>query len=109
MKRIFVSVLLAMCAVGCRSRRALDAAEFHVTAVTPDQPIDVVGVFGGEEYALSVDRANVPLYIAYYEPIDVGDVGRNFPAALKDGAFSIGIPGKGVVQYEVKSVREIEK
>jgi hypothetical protein len=80
----------------------------HVTSVTPDAAVDVAGTLNGKAYELSVDRSKVPLYIAYYEPIDVKDIGRDFPAQLDEnsGQVIVQVPDKGAVRYSVKSVRE---
>lgn len=80
----------------------------HVTSATPDAAVDVTGTLNGKEYALSVDRENVPPYIAYYEPIDVQDVGKDFPATLdqSSGEIVVQVPGKGTARYFVRSVSE---
>jgi hypothetical protein len=79
----------------------------HVKSVTPDAAVDVAGALNGKTYELSVDRENVPLYIAYYEPIDVQDVGKDFPARFEEssGEVIVQVPNKGVVRYSVRSVR----
>lgn len=95
-------------AVGCHSNQAQPAkvGVFHVKAVTPDAPIDLIGSLNGKEYSLSVNRKNVPLYIAYYEPIGPEDVGKEFHAQVKDDSVFIDLPEKGTVRYDIKSVSE---
>jgi hypothetical protein len=80
----------------------------HVTSVTPDAAVDVTGTLNGKAYELSVDRKDVPLYIAYYEPIEVPDVGKDFPARFDDrsGEVIVQVPNKGAVRYSIKSVHE---
>lgn len=60
-----VAVLCAvtfLCVVGCH--RATKNT-LHVTSVTPDAAVDVTGTLNGKAYELSVDRREVPLYVAY--------------------------------------------
>lgn len=80
----------------------------HVTSVTPDAAVDVTGTLNGKAYELSVDRKGVPLYIAYYEPIDVPDVGKDFQAHIEtsSGEVVVQVPNKGTVRYSIESVRE---
>ena len=80
----------------------------HVTSVTPDAAVDVTGTLNGKAYALSVDRENVPLYVAYYEPIGVQDVGKDFPARFDPSSDEIfvQVPDKGTVRYTVQSARQ---
>lgn len=80
----------------------------HVTSVTPDAAVDVTGTLNGKAYELSVDRKDVPLYVAYYEPIDVPDVGKDFPAQIEasSGEVVVQVPNKGTVRYSIQSVRE---
>lgn len=80
----------------------------HVTCVTPDAAVDVVGTLNGQTYELSIDRSNVPLYIAYYEPISVQDVGKEFPARFdqSSGEIVVQVPDKGPVRYSIRSARE---
>lgn len=98
------SVVLAA-VVGC-SHPAKNT--LHVTSVTPDAAVDVVGTLNGQTYELSVDRSDVPLYIAYYEPIDVQDVGKDFPARFdKDsGEIIVQVLAKGMVRYSIRTVYE---
>jgi hypothetical protein len=103
---ILTLILLTALAVGGCKGNSVAQNSFHVTAVSPDSPVDVIGTLGDKEYALSVNRENVPLYIAYYEPIGIDDVGKNFRAILADGTLSVEVPGKGTVRYTVQSVRE---
>jgi len=97
---------LAGLTTGCHTP-ARASQDFHVTAATPDQHIDVTGIYGNKEYALSVSRENVPMYVAYYEPIGTEDVGKDFHASLANGTFTLDVPGKGPVHYNVEAVREI--
>jgi len=80
----------------------------HVTSVTPDAAVDVTGTLNGKAYELSVDRKDVPLYVAYYEPIEVPDVGKDFPARFDEmsGEVIVHVPGKGTVRYSVQSARQ---
>jgi hypothetical protein len=95
-------VLPALAISGCKGH----TNALHITSVNPDAHIDVTASFGDKEYALSVDRSAVPLYVAYYEPIETGDVGKDFHATLSNGAFTVDVPGKGSVHYNVEAARE---
>lgn len=103
-RAVVISVLVLMTITGCKSRSAPNT--FHVTAVNPDSMPDVVGTFEKNEYALSVSREGVPLYVAYYEPIGLDDVGKDFQAVLANGSISINVPGKGWVRYDIQRARE---
>ena len=99
--------MLVSCAVATGCHHAAKNT-FHVTAVTPDQAVDVFGTLNGKAYALSVDRSNVPLYVAYYEPIDVQDVGKDFPARLDESSGEVvaQVPNKGAVRYFVRAAHQ---
>jgi len=99
--------LLAILA-GCHHAPGRPAHTLHVTSVTPDADVEVIGELDGKVYALGVDRKDVPLYIAYWEPIDVGDVGKDFTAHFDANSGEVIVDGtdKGTVGYRVKSVRE---
>ena len=81
----------------------------RVVAVAPDKDVDVVADLGKTEYELSVIRDGVPVYVAYYEPIDVPDVGHSFTAYLdsKDGTVHVAVPDRGWVRYEVVAARQL--
>jgi len=100
-----VALIATSATLGCSQK----AQTFHVTSATPDAQVDVTGTFEGKEYALSVIRENVPLYIAYYEPIGTADVGKDFHAALENGRLRIDVPKPdGTVltaHYAIESVR----
>lgn len=100
----YASIALAI-VMGC-SHSAKNT--FHVISVTPDAAVDVVGTLNGQTYALSVDRSKVPVYVAYYEPIDVRDVGKDFPARFDEssGEVIVQLPDKGTVRYSVESAHE---
>jgi hypothetical protein len=70
--------------------------------------VDVAGTLNGKAYAMSVDQEKVPLYVAYYEPIDVRDVGKDFPAQIEvsSGQMVVQVPNKGAVRYFIRSVSE---
>jgi hypothetical protein len=101
---VYTSTVLVM-VMGCghASKNTL-----HVTSVTPDAAVDVAGTLNGKDYELRVDRTDVPLYIAYYEPINVQDVGKDFPAQLEktSGELVVQVPNKGAVHYSIRSVHE---
>jgi len=102
MKRPLPIAVLLLSAVACQPGPPV----FYVTAVHPDAPIDVEGRFQNKQYALLVDRETnkVPLYLAYYEPIDIDDVGKSFRAREWQGELLIEVPGKGEIAYSIKSV-----
>jgi len=68
----------------------------------------VVGTLNGKTYDLSVDRSSVPLYVAYYEPIGVDGVGKDFPVQIEEssGEMLVQVPNKGAVRYSIQSVHE---
>ncbi len=103
MRSLITISLLLVFALGCHSG---NAHVFHVKAVNSDSPVDVIGTFEGKEYLLSVNRANVPVYVAYYAPIRTEDVGKDFQAEVKDGSLFIDIPDKSRVRYDIQSVKE---
>lgn len=105
MKKLMIALVLILAggAFGCRSTQH---NVFHVKAVNPDAPIDVIGTLEGKEYSLSVNRDKVPLYVAYYEPIRTEDVGKEFHAEAKDGSLFIDVPDKGTVRYDIRAVSE---
>ena len=93
-------LLLSAC-----SHRIAESPLFHVTAVTPCEDIEVVGVFQGNEYALHIDResAHMPLYVACWERITTADVGKDFPATLGgDDTLVINVPSWGAVPYHIE-------
>jgi hypothetical protein len=102
-----LALLATLATIGCSQK----AQTFHVTSATPDAPIDVTGTFEGKEYSLSVNRQNVPLYIAYYEPIGTADVGKDFHATLDNGKgdLLIDVPKpdgtRATVRYTIESAR----
>jgi len=104
-QRVVVLCTFVPLCVGCH-RVAKNA--LHITSVTPDAAVDVTGTLNGKVYELSVDRKGVPLYVAYYEPIDVPDVGRDFPAHIEAGSgeMAVQVPNKGTVRYSIQSVHE---
>lgn len=97
--------LLLLSGVGCH--KATAPPKFHVVAAYPDKDIDVVASYAGKEYGLSVDRGQQPLGVAYYEPIDVPDVGHDFDAKLDSErqVFEV-LTRRGWVGYNIENARE---
>ena len=104
-----VLCLFALLCAGCRDvAKNAPANVLHVTSVTPDGTPGVTGILNGKEYALTVDRKGVPLYVAYYEPIDVADVSKDFPAQFEESSneLIVQVPNRGAVRYAIRFVRE---
>jgi hypothetical protein len=96
MKKLVMIAVLAF-AIGCQPSHTLRVKSVE----TGSDTFIVSGHLDGHDYTLTATRDKAPLYVPYWSPIRMDDVGKDFPARENGSLVIVTTPKFGEVGYNI--------